>query len=97
MTSTAISVPDFKHGRKTAQGKQRDPGCVPLVCNIATRPHALQPDCKNDQSSNIAIDLVDNSPFHLIGSFDGPEGTPYEGGHFQVVRILSTMVWPTLT
>ncbi|KAH9831423.1 ubiquitin-conjugating enzyme/RWD-like protein [Rhodofomes roseus] len=41
-------------------------------------------DCKNDKSSNIDIDLVDNSPFHLIGSFDGPEGTPYEGGHFEV-------------
>ncbi|KZT12235.1 uncharacterized protein LAESUDRAFT_691462 [Laetiporus sulphureus 93-53] len=41
-------------------------------------------DCKNDKSSNITIELVDNSPFHLIGSFDGPEGTAYEGGHFQV-------------
>ncbi|KAI0927639.1 hypothetical protein AcV5_008121 [Taiwanofungus camphoratus] len=43
-------------------------------------------DCKNDRSSRITIDLVDNSPYHLIGAFDGPEGTPYEGGHFQVVR-----------
>ncbi|KAI0917678.1 hypothetical protein AcW2_007754 [Taiwanofungus camphoratus] len=41
-------------------------------------------DCKNDRSSRITIDLVDNSPYHLIGAFDGPEGTPYEGGHFQV-------------
>lgn len=41
-------------------------------------------DCKNDKASQIQIDLVDNSPFHLIGSFDGPEGTPYEGGHFEV-------------
>jgi len=41
-------------------------------------------DCKSDKSSNIAIDLIDNSPFHLKGSFTGPEGTPYEGGHFEV-------------
>lgn len=42
-------------------------------------------DCKSDKTSNINIDLVDNSPFHLKGSFLGPEGTPYEGGHFAVV------------
>jgi len=41
-------------------------------------------DCKNDKTSNVRLDLVDNSPFHLIGSFKGPEGTPYEGGHFDV-------------
>ncbi|EMD39899.1 hypothetical protein CERSUDRAFT_112150 [Gelatoporia subvermispora B] len=41
-------------------------------------------DCKNDKTSHISIDLVDNSPFHLRGSFDGPEGTPYEGGRFEV-------------
>ncbi|EIM86256.1 uncharacterized protein STEHIDRAFT_98645 [Stereum hirsutum FP-91666 SS1] len=41
-------------------------------------------DCKNDKSSKIDLELVDNSPFHLIGSFDGPEDTPYQGGHFQV-------------
>lgn len=46
----------------------------------------LLQDCKNDKTSNISVDLVDNSPFHLIGSFLGPEETPYEGGHFQVVR-----------
>jgi len=41
-------------------------------------------DCKNDKTSQIKVDLVDNSPFHLKGSFNGPEGTPYEGGHFEV-------------
>ncbi|KAF5340584.1 hypothetical protein D9611_007327 [Ephemerocybe angulata] len=41
-------------------------------------------DCKNDKTSNIRIDLVDESPFHLKGSFPGPEGTPYEGGKFEV-------------
>ncbi|TCD66854.1 hypothetical protein EIP91_000808 [Steccherinum ochraceum] len=41
-------------------------------------------DCKNDKTSKIRVELVDNSPFHLIGSFLGPEGTPYEGGHFEV-------------
>jgi len=41
-------------------------------------------DCKKDKQSNIAIDLVDENPFHLIGSFPGPPDTPYEGGHFAV-------------
>ena len=43
-------------------------------------------DCKNDKSSRVTIDLVDDNPFHLIGAFDGPEDTPYQGGRFQVVR-----------
>ena len=43
-------------------------------------------DCKNDKSSQIKIDLIDESPFHLKGSFPGPQETPYEGGHFEVVR-----------
>ena len=43
-------------------------------------------DCKSDHSSRITIELVDNSPFHLIGAFDGPDGTPYQGGRFEVVR-----------
>jgi len=42
-------------------------------------------DCKNDKTSNVQIELVDNSPFHLKGSFKGPEDTPYQGGHFDVV------------
>ena len=46
-------------------------------------------DCKNDKTSNITIDLVDNSPFHLKGSFIGPEGTPYEGGRYDVVRVFT--------
>ncbi|KAI0793141.1 ubiquitin-conjugating enzyme/RWD-like protein [Irpex lacteus] len=41
-------------------------------------------DCKNDKTSHINIELINNSPFHLKGSFKGPEGTPYEGGHFDV-------------
>ncbi|KAI0088697.1 ubiquitin-conjugating enzyme/RWD-like protein [Irpex rosettiformis] len=41
-------------------------------------------DCKNDKSSHINIELIDNSPFHLKGSFKGPEDTPYAGGHFDV-------------
>jgi len=41
-------------------------------------------DCKNDKTSNVQIELIDNSPFHLQGTFQGPEGTPYEGGRFDV-------------
>lgn len=53
---------------------------------LSHRPARVWLDCKNDKSSKITIDLVDDSPFHLIGGFDGPEDTPYEGGRFQVVR-----------
>lgn len=45
-------------------------------------------DCKADSASKIQLDLIDNSPYHLKGSFNGPEGTPYEGGHFEVVSPL---------
>ncbi|KAJ7623030.1 ubiquitin-conjugating enzyme/RWD-like protein [Mycena polygramma] len=45
-------------------------------------------DCKNDKTSNIRIDLVDSSPFHLKGSFPGPEDTPYQGGLFEVDIII---------
>lgn len=37
------------------------------------------------------IELVDNSPYHLRGSFSGPQDTPYEGGHFDVVRTPDTL------
>lgn len=55
---------------------------------FTTRSNAIDvddADCKNDKTSMIKIDLVDSSPFHLRGSFPGPEDTPYEGGHFEVV------------
>jgi ubiquitin-protein ligase len=51
--------------------------------------HAIK-DCKNDKTSNIRIDLIDDSPFHLKGSFPGPSETPYEGGHFEVVSLICT-------
>jgi len=41
-------------------------------------------DCKNDKESLITVDLVDESPFHLVGAFPGPSDTPYEGGHYEV-------------
>ncbi|KAH8109760.1 ubiquitin-conjugating enzyme/RWD-like protein [Phellopilus nigrolimitatus] len=41
-------------------------------------------DCKNDKSSRITLELINDSPYHLKGSFEGPEGTPYEGGHYEV-------------
>ncbi|KAB5590926.1 Ubiquitin-conjugating enzyme (huntingtin interacting protein 2) [Ceratobasidium theobromae] len=41
-------------------------------------------DCKNDKASKIAIELIDENPFHLCGSFPGPEDTPYQGGTYQV-------------
>ncbi|PWN51110.1 hypothetical protein IE53DRAFT_368346 [Violaceomyces palustris] len=41
-------------------------------------------DCQNDKASGILIALVDDSPFHLVGTFPGPENSPYEGGNFDV-------------
>ncbi|CAE6458737.1 unnamed protein product [Rhizoctonia solani] len=41
-------------------------------------------DCKNDKTSKISIELIDDNPFHLCGSFPGPEDTPYHGGIYQV-------------
>ncbi|TFK22922.1 hypothetical protein FA15DRAFT_705929 [Coprinopsis marcescibilis] len=41
-------------------------------------------DCKNDKTSSIKIEMIDESPFHLKGSFVGPEDTPYAGGKFEV-------------
>jgi hypothetical protein len=53
-----------------------------IECLFYSSPFA---DCKNDKVSKIAIELIDDSPFHLKGSFDGPEDTPYEGGRYEVV------------
>jgi ubiquitin-conjugating enzyme (huntingtin interacting protein 2) len=44
-------------------------------------------DCKRDAGSGIRVALVDESPFHLIGTFPGPDGSPYAGGTFDVVRV----------
>lgn len=42
-------------------------------------------DCQNDKSSNIKIEQINDDLFHLKGTFLGPEGTPYEGGQYEVV------------
>ncbi|KAF8319743.1 hypothetical protein DL93DRAFT_2074729 [Clavulina sp. PMI_390] len=41
-------------------------------------------DCKKDVQSKITVDMVDQSPYHLIGTFPGPVDTPYEGGTYEV-------------
>ncbi|PWN19081.1 putative UBC1-E2 ubiquitin-conjugating enzyme [Microstroma glucosiphilum] len=41
-------------------------------------------DIKNDKYSKIEIALLSDSPFHLVGTFPGPEGSPYEKGLFDV-------------
>jgi len=52
-------------------------------------------DCNNDETSDVRIEYIDSdeSPFHLKGSFSGPEGTPYEGGRFEV-EIFIPESWP---
>jgi ubiquitin-conjugating enzyme (huntingtin interacting protein 2) len=57
---------------------------VSSLCYIYST-HAPFKDCKNDKTSSIQIELIDDSPFHLKGTFPGPEETPYEGGRFDVV------------
>jgi len=41
-------------------------------------------DCRNDKTSNISIEMIDDNPYHLKGIFFGPEETPYEGGRYEV-------------
>ncbi|GHJ85988.1 hypothetical protein NliqN6_2390 [Naganishia liquefaciens] len=41
-------------------------------------------DCEKDKTSGIAVRLVGDSPTHLVGTFKGPTGTPYEGGIYDV-------------
>lgn len=42
-------------------------------------------DVQKDKASDITITLFKPDDLtHLKGSFRGPEGTPYEGGHFDV-------------
>ncbi|CAO1634010.1 unnamed protein product [Jaminaea pallidilutea] len=41
-------------------------------------------DIRNDAASKVEIALIGESPFHLVGTFPGPEGSPYENGTFDV-------------
>lgn len=66
---------------------------IPIITTVMAHDNNINSngsssDCKNDKSSNISIELVDESTFHLKGSFTGPEGTPYEGGRYEVVSQL---------
>jgi hypothetical protein len=47
--------------------------------------------------SGIKIEPVEESPFHLKGSFPGPQDTPYEGGHFEVVSLFNALLNHFLT
>lgn len=42
-------------------------------------------DCKRDTKSGITVETIGESSdlTHLIGSFPGPAGSPYEGGVFE--------------
>jgi ubiquitin-protein ligase len=56
--------------------------------SVYARTMLMGADCQRDNTSGIRVALVDESPFHLLGTFPGPDGSPYEGGTFTVVRIL---------
>jgi hypothetical protein len=74
------------HGRSSAPYGKRNRwhAFVIVACGPSLN---IWSDCRNDKSTNHKIELIDESPYHLKGSFPGPQGTPYEGGHFEVVRI----------
>ncbi|WFD42315.1 E2 ubiquitin-conjugating enzyme [Malassezia psittaci] len=40
--------------------------------------------CERDPSDEITVKMVDESPFHLIGTFPGPKNSPFEEGLFKV-------------
>jgi len=41
-------------------------------------------DLRSDATSQITVELVDESYLHLIGAFVGPPDTPYQGGTYEV-------------
>ncbi|KAL7751287.1 Ubiquitin-conjugating enzyme E2 1 [Sorochytrium milnesiophthora] len=41
-------------------------------------------DCIADKESSIYIEPIDGSIEHLKGAFWGPQGTPYEGGYYEL-------------
>ncbi|KAK0522501.1 Ubiquitin-conjugating enzyme E2 1 [Tilletia horrida] len=41
-------------------------------------------DIETDKNCSIDIAPVGENPFHLVGTFPGPENSPYEGGVFDV-------------
>lgn len=41
-------------------------------------------DIHGDKISHIEVESVGDSVTHLKGRFEGPPGTPYEGGKFEV-------------
>ena len=42
--------------------------------------------CINDyKTDNIGVKVMDDSPFHVRGFFQGPQDSPYEGGTFELV------------
>ena len=46
---------------------------------------------KDDKTSGVrAVAVNDKDPKHLKGTIQGPEGTPYEGGVFQIDIVIPT-------
>jgi hypothetical protein len=87
----AAFVP-LSHGCSTKTREQGDRWSESATtCTVSHAPdNDPRIDCKNDKVSHITLELVDESPFHLKGTFPGPEETPYEGGIFDVVRLISS-------
>ncbi|TIA89352.1 hypothetical protein E3P99_02139 [Wallemia hederae] len=54
------------------------------ILHLRRRHAHSSPDCQAKDNSGITVQMVDENPYHLLGSFAGPEDTPYEGGEFNV-------------
>ncbi|KAH9983908.1 ubiquitin-conjugating enzyme/RWD-like protein [Russula compacta] len=44
--------------------------------------------CNNDKTTTVNIELINDSHSHLRGSFEGPQDSPYEGGHFEIAIVM---------
>ncbi|CED84954.1 ubiquitin-conjugating enzyme e2-24 kda [Phaffia rhodozyma] len=45
-------------------------------------------ELQKDKTLQITVTMIDESPFHLLGTFIGPPDTPYEGGQYEVDIII---------
>jgi len=63
------------------------------VIQISKRITKEIKDVLKDKESTVELKIIDDNFQHLEGSFDGPEGTPYEDGRF-VVDIEIPITYP---
>ncbi len=78
----------------TKSGNQGNCSCVRSSSFFITHLISLwtHQGCNNDyKTESISVEQINDSPFHLRGFLQGPQGSPYEGGTFEVVS--STVIF----